>query len=241
MTDVSHAVEPTHYSPVNFDRPNTDLVITRLQDKFSDARVRSWRRGETIYRQAQPANEIHLVYSGMVKLMSHLQCGKSRIVRLMGEGDVLASESLLANSYQHSAVALFETTTYAISASEFRQKFETDREVVDAVIAALYMSQRKADQWITDFSTGTAKVRVARLLQYLTLMQPGFQESDEHKLNLLSVQDTADILGVTIESASRIIAAFKREKLLNKIKGRTSKGDAAVYQLDNEGLMELLN
>jgi CRP/FNR family transcriptional regulator len=71
----------------------------------------------------------------------------------------------------------------------------------------------QADRWIADFSTGGIKSRVARLLEYLAELKQG---ESRDRVELLTVNEMAEILGVTQESVSRILAAFKRSDILQK-------------------------
>jgi CRP-like cAMP-binding protein len=70
---------------------------------------------------------------------------------------------------------------------------------------------KEADIWITQFSTGPIRGRVARLLSFLA----GFnRESPDSRVQLLTCEEIGSVLGVTCESASRILAEFKRKRIL---------------------------
>lgn len=71
-------------------------------------------------------------------------------------------------------------------------------------------SVQQADAWLTSLSTGGAKARVARLL--LLLMDEGAATECE----LLGREDMGAMLGVTTETASRIVAEFRREGILTE-------------------------
>ena len=69
--------------------------------------------------------------------------------------------------------------------------------------------------WITQLSTGSARQRVARLLQMLSC------DLDTNECHLFNREDMGAMLGITTETASRTIADFKRSGiLLEKSHGR---------------------
>lgn len=70
-----------------------------------------------------------------------------------------------------------------------------------------------ADQWIAEFTTGTVCVRLARLLLYLSELEPA---TEHHHIHLLKCEEIAAIIGTTTESVSRWTADFKRRGLLNQ-------------------------
>jgi len=70
-----------------------------------------------------------------------------------------------------------------------------------------HQSLQEADVWLTQLSTGSAKVRVARFLLSLP-------ENENGEIELFSIEDLGAMLGITPETASRIMAELKRGKAL---------------------------
>lgn len=66
-----------------------------------------------------------------------------------------------------------------------------------------------ADTWLTELSTGTARVRVARLLLHFSAQAEGANE--DTLIFLPTREDMGAMLGVTTESASKVTAEFKRQ------------------------------
>ena len=82
-----------------------------------------------------------------------------------------------------------------------------------------------ADLWITQLSTGSSRQRVARLLLKLVC-------DEDQKCELFNREDMGAVLGITTETASRIVAEFKRKSLLKEIKPN-------YYLADTERLLEV--
>jgi CRP-like cAMP-binding protein len=86
---------------------------------------------------------------------------------------------------------------------------------------------RETEQWLVDMtSTGaTARVRMARLLLRL-------RDGESKRIYNFSREDLGLMLGVTIETASRTIAAFQRERLLVRREADQKFYDADVVRLE---------
>jgi len=67
-----------------------------------------------------------------------------------------------------------------------------------------------ADTFLTELSTGTAHERVARLLLYL------LNTSDQPLCPAISREEMGELLGITTETASRVIAEFKRSGIISE-------------------------
>lgn len=202
------------------------------------------KRGETIYHQQQLADEYYWVTGGAVKLVKHLPSGKARVVRLAGEGELLGVESFVdslgstqlstfSQTYQHTAVAWRDVTLKVMPANSVKHLAGQLPVALISVLKALHRSLQQADQWLTEFSLGTTQARLARLLLFLG--NPRFAPK-VGLIELPPLQDVADMLGVTVESASRTLASFKRDKILIKMRARRG---ASWYQLDASALRSL--
>ncbi len=189
---------------------------------------RSFSAREIIYREGETAQTVFSIQSGLVKLVSYSPSGQARIIRLHGTGTLLAS-GLLCPTYEHTAIALSEVEADLTPLSILLQIREIDPRLYCQFIEHSYQSSRWADLWITHFSTGCIKARVARLINFLSKLQYG-SASDE--VALLSCEEMAAILGVTTESVSRTLAEFKRGRLLRSLDGPTDR----LYQRNPNAL-----
>jgi CRP-like cAMP-binding protein len=167
--------------------------------------------GTRLYRQGDAAADVFTLRSGLLKLVHHLPDGRWRIVRLLSRGDVAGLEALARQPYTHSALALDSTSVCRIpSAVVQRLSAETPR-LHQQLMARWERSIQEADFWITALSTGPARARVARLLRWLAEQAAG------SAFRLPSREDMGAMLAVTTETASRIIAEFKRSQYLQEL------------------------
>ena len=186
---------------------------------------------EVIFLEGNTVDRVIMVRSGLVKLLSYLPNGRARIVRLYTNNHWLGLEGLLGKPYAHSAIALGDVELACCSVSSLQQLRRDNARVFGELLAQWHDDLVAADQWIVDFSTGGIKSRVARLLMYLAKLEFG-QACDS--VALLTVQEMADVLGVTQESVSRILASFKRNKLLQQQPDTTRE----VFHLDSRRLQQ---
>ena len=164
--------------------------------------------GDVLYRQGEPAGAIYTVRHGILKLVSDTADGRSRIVRLVGRGGTAGLESALGESYRHTAVALEPTTACRIP-----------REVVDTLnrdtprLCRQLMRRwqgavDEAEHWLTALAAGPSRARVVGLVAHLA------RSSADGRFALPSREDMGALLDISKESASRVVAALRREGLL---------------------------
>lgn len=187
---------------------------------------------DILYHESDQVYSVYVIKAGLVKLLSYLPNGRARIVRLHSAGDVLGLEGLLGQSYEHTAVAVGDVEVEHYPVHSLQRLHEQDPHALGQLLCHWHGHLIQADRWIADFSTGEIKPRVARLLRFLAELEYG-EATD--RVALLRVHEMADILGVTQESVSRILAVFKRSEILQK---RNDADPGDIYWFDNEKLQQ---
>jgi len=183
-----------------------------------------------LYREGEDAASVFVILRGMIKLLVHLPNGKVRIVRLQAAGDWLAIEGLGKDQvYEHTAIAVSDTEIVQFPAARLCALLQDDADLYAALLKRGFEHLETADRWIAEFSTGSIKARLAHLIEFL-----GDLETDgmSNTVNLLTVNETADVLGVTPESVSRFLAEFKRNKVLIQV----DEDDNWLYRIDKARL-----
>ena len=89
------------------------------------------------------------------------------------------------------------------------------------LVARWHRAVQDADFWTRELSTGPARLRVARLMLYLAGL------SADGRLHLPGREDVGAMLAVTTETASRLIADFRREGLLQSDEDGSMRADLA--------------
>jgi len=180
--------------------------------------------GSQIYGTGDTAKYMYTIRRGLVKLVQYLPDGTQRIVRLLKTSDVIGLEAVLDPVYKHDAITLQDTEICrypAVAAHEFSI---TNPKLHREMMSRWQRALDEADSWVTQLSTGTSKQRVARLI---ILLAKGNEDSS---CSLIGREDMGAMLGITTETASRIVAGFKREDLLIKITPSTYRCDVGRLQ-----------
>jgi len=180
---------------------------------------------DTLYRMHERGGAMFTLRGGVMKLLQYLPDGSQRIVRLLKDSDALGLESLVGQPYQHDAVALTDCEICAIPASVIERLGRERPELYRELMARWQQALSEADAWLTQFGTGTARQRVARLLLRLNC-------AEQDRLPLFCRQDIGAMLGLTTETVSRTIAELRRQGLLRD-------HDARIQDCDRQTLRRI--
>jgi CRP-like cAMP-binding protein len=195
-----------------------DTIAKDLLSMFNSAKKATFAPQQIIYHEGLSADTIYVISKGLVKLLSYLPNGRARIVRLHGPGNVIGLSSIIESEYEHTAVAVNDLEVLKIPANAIKQVRHDNPEKFLHVSESWYEYLRAADAWITQFSTGSIRARVARLITFLSYLE---SDTDSDYVQLLTGEEMAAVLGVTPESVSRVLADFKRQKVLQTVDGQS--------------------
>lgn len=182
-------------------------------------------RGHLLYQERMDAEQVIRITSGMVKLVKRLANGHDRITGLLSGGAVLgmAPHRYAGNArYAHSAIAVtllhFESAPW-LHMSRLR---ETGAQQYVDLLESHCDGFQRVERWIAELTGDTVRCRVARLLCYLAELQ-GCGPHGE--IELLSVKEASQVLGVSLSATSRVLAQFKRSGILRSVADRRYRFD----------------
>ncbi len=182
--------------------------------------------GTALYRLGEKATHMYTIRSGSIKLVQYLPDGTQRIVRIARTTDITGLEGLLDENYQHDAIALQPTEVCKLPVPVIKKLSSENPNLHKELLKRWNQALTEADSWLTNLSTGSAKQRIARLLLHMYAKDPKGSNT------LYGREDIGSMLAITTETASRIIAEFKRKGVL--IEAASSR-----YFLDADKLREL--
>ncbi|RQW77082.1 MAG: Crp/Fnr family transcriptional regulator [Methylococcus sp.] len=169
-----------------------------------------YQRGSMIYRQGEAGNALFTIRRGIIKLVRETPDGHQRIVRLMSVGDVAGIEVAIGSPYKHSAIAIGECQLCRIPAPVIERLDIKHPHLARQLMVRWQRSLDNADRALVEFSTGPADARVARLLLFLSSLTTDGRCAD------IGRQDMGALLGITTETASRVVADFRRRGLVEE-------------------------
>jgi len=169
-----------------------------------------YQRGSMIYRQGEAGSALFTIRRGIIKLVRETPDGHQRIVRLMSVGDVAGIEVAIGSPYKHSAIAIGESQLCRIPVTVIERLDIKHPHLSRQLMVRWQRSLDNADRALVEFSTGPADARVARLLLYLSSL------TTDDKCVDIGRQDMGAMLGITTETASRVVADFRRRGLVEE-------------------------
>ncbi|HVI50451.1 MAG TPA: Crp/Fnr family transcriptional regulator [Candidatus Sulfotelmatobacter sp.] len=163
--------------------------------------------GASLYGAGQEAVALYTVREGLLKQEQYLPDGTLRIVSLLRRGDVAGLEALVAAEYEHTTVALQPAKVCRLPKELVsRLSPKLHRQLMNKWNGAV----QRSHECTRELSTGTARQRVARLFLILAA-------ADSASCRLFSREDMGGLLGITTQTASRIVAEFKRQGAVHEV------------------------
>ncbi len=197
----------------------TDLVSFHIPiDDFV------FKPGAVLYHITEPAQAVHCVRHGVVKLIRFDRSGHQRIVRVLKQNDVAGLEAILNGKHRHTAIALTEVRTCRVPMGYFQQFIARHPHLQMRLLERSQEALLEMDQWVSELvnTAISARIRVARLLLRLRI-------GETDCIHRLSLADSGAILGLAPETLCRLLKELIDEKILSKV----GKGRAGRHYLGN--------
>lgn len=209
----------------------SDVTVDQLADFHTWIDDLTIPAGGIVFNAEAPADGVYCIRAGIVKLVSYSNAGAQRIVRIVKRGDVAGMEAVFADAFDHTAVAVGEVVACRIPVDNFRRMIEANPTLQRRLLEKSQQALREAEAWLAELAGGTAQAR-ERLARLLLRLREG-QSERIHRFNL---EDIGAMLGITMETASRVLADFSRQGLLTK---RSAGAGERYYTADVAGLEKI--
>lgn len=162
--------------------------------------------GQRLFSANDPGLAAFTVREGVVRLERMSERGERRIVRLAGRGDLIGLESLLGQTYSSDAVACTPLKVCRLPRVMIDDLAQGHPELLRDLMKRWQAALDEAEEWLTELTAGSARWRMLRLLLKIS----EFGDADG-RVWLPSRQQMGAMLGMTVETASRLVSALKRE------------------------------
>jgi CRP/FNR family transcriptional regulator len=174
-----------------------------------------YEAGEVFYQENDPTHAAFTIKSGVIKLVKELQNGKSQIVRLLTTGDIFGFEGLMDTNYHHTAVALNEAHVCKLSLPDLINVCRNSPHVHEAILHRWAQALKQTEDLLIELGTKKAHERLATFItnwcQHCGI--DGWAQLP------LTRQELSELLGLTVETVSRIMAEWKRNGLMEEKQG----------------------
>lgn len=181
-------------------------------------RLHDYEKSEVIFHEGDPADRIHLVVKGRVKIVKSAG-SRDVIIEILGDGEPVGAVAVFERRpFPASAIALEPSTILSIPEREFFALLERRPDMVRRLLAGLTMRLMTVNKRIADM-TGSAESRAARL--FVTLAdRVGVSRGEATFVPLpLSRQEIADLIATTLETAIRLMSRWQKDEIVITEKG----------------------
>lgn len=191
------------------------LIDQPIHDLIAEAHT-------TLFEEGSPGTHLFTIRSGLVKLVRFQADGSQRIIRLLTSGDIAGLETTASPTYDSTAITVTPVNACRIPQAVVRRLENESPRLHGQLVRKWHEALKQADDFIADLASGSARQRLARLLLRLS------HRDSTRQVLLPSREDVGAMLGITTETASRAVAAFRRESLLSPLdrQGRHFRVDA---------------
>ena len=171
---------------------------------------------ERLFHESDAATYLFALRSGQIKLTSSMADGRQQILRIAVAGQLLGIETFMGRRYPFTAEALTDVVACKISHEDLRSIIECNPAVSMRVIETLSHELDQAEHMIRDLGLKTAPEKVASFL--LSLLPLRGDQQGELPLRLTR-REIAEMLGLTEETVSRVMADLARRKIIGSGRG----------------------
>jgi CRP/FNR family transcriptional regulator, nitrogen oxide reductase regulator len=179
---------------------------------LSAARTREFGRGEVLYFEDDPVEEILLLLSGCVKTTKFGESGTVAILGLVAPGDALGAAGLISSG-QHTTTAepIQQCRALVWQAGAFRAFLERSPRLYRNMAQLHFIYLRELEERFREMATEMVSRRVARQLARLHDL---FESINNPGEICLSQEEVAQMTGTTLFSISRLFTEWEARGLV---------------------------
>jgi CRP/FNR family transcriptional regulator, cyclic AMP receptor protein len=192
-----------------------------VRQLLSIARRRTFRKGEVVFHQGDPADSLHLISKGRFKVEVMTPLGERATIAIRALGDAFGEMAIQRSEAKRSATieALEEAETFSVIGSDFgrlrREHPEIDQLLIDFLVnevrmlnerllEALYLPVDKRDE--------------RRLVELASLYDA---DRDDTVTIPLTQEELAGLTGATRATVNQVLRALQGKGLIDLRRGKT--------------------
>lgn len=185
-------------------------------DEFDQHKTTNdYKKGQVIFYEGNQAYGLYCIFSGKVKLYKTGVDGKQQIVRITGPGDLLGYRAFFSDEPYHATGEVLEDATICcIDKNAFLSVLGKNAQLGLNIIKKLSKDLRVAEDLATSIAQKSVRERMAELILMLKEAY-GKQTKKGFVIDLhLSREELAEMIGITQETAIRLLSEFKKDGLI---------------------------
>jgi len=179
-----------------------------------------FRSNQYIAHEGNAVLGLFFIQTGKAKIISSGLGGKTQVVRLTKEGDIIGHRGYGGDKYPISAIAIQESTICFIDNDTIYKAFMDNPELTFNLMMYYSKELRKSESRIKSQAQMNVREKVA---EALLLCNSHFNKTNTYPFSIdLNRQDLADFAGINTEQLSRILSEFKKEGIISSSKNEIS-------------------
>ena len=175
-------------------------------------RVAKYRRGEVVFSQGDPGNDVRYIQKGTIKLSVLSSIGKEAVVAMLGPGDFFGEGTLTGQQVRiGTATAVAPSSVLIIEKAAMTRLLHEEPTFADRFIAFMLTRNMRIEADLVDQLFNSSEKRLARTL--LLLARYG-QANPQRTVPKISQETLAEMNGAT---RSRVIFFMNKFRKLGLI------------------------
>jgi len=212
------------------------LQILSAQDRqkvLGEMTETRYSKGDFIFREGDPTEYFHIVKEGSVKCVKSSLDGKECTLKVLMPGDLFCCDASAFDGASHPGTAqpMGDVSVLRMKKEAYFKMLRANPDAAMEVIRYLGNRLNEAQEKAKVLALDRADQRLASLLVHLA-ERSGI--NDPHGIRVtvrLTRQDMANMVGVTTETAIRIMARFKKDRLVTGTAARLVIRDLSKLKL----------
>lgn len=202
--------------PVLKDRVFCNLPREALAGLDAISSPATYPKGAVLFVEGQEPRGVFILCNGRAKLFGAAATGKAVIFRIADAGEIIGLPSTLSDKpYEVTAEALEPTQANFIRRDQFlaflREHGDAALKVAE-MLSNIYHATCQEIRYL-----GLASTAGEKLARFLLDLKPakGSEPGKERAVLTLTREEIASMIGTSRETVSRLIAGFKRKRLID--------------------------
>ncbi|TDS16290.1 response regulator [Sphingobacterium paludis] len=195
---------------------NEDEQQYLLHDLVKDARVKIFKKKQSIYEAGDSPVFVYYLLKGKVRSFLFYQDGRELSTDIHIHDTFFGYEAVLLNEkYSDNAATLEDSEIALIPKERFFELMYNKPSIASKFIKLLSGNIREKEEQMLGFAYDTVRKRVANALVNVAEKTTSSPAQDEVLIRI-SRDDLAALAGTANETISRMLADFKEERLITK-------------------------
>jgi CRP/FNR family transcriptional regulator len=172
------------------------------------------RAGDVLYRAGERFDCLHVLNSGMVKVVKLTADGREQVVGIKFRGDWLGLDGIAQGTYGCDGVAMDTGEVWSVRYDQLMNSCARHPALLTALHGAMSLEIARERESLMSVCTLPADARVADFLRFIaeSLATRGMR-TDQITLRMTRAE-IGNFLGLTLESVSRALSRLARDQVI---------------------------